>query len=114
MTEPQQPRVLVIAGSDSSGGAGIEADIKVLTAHRVYATTAITALTAQNTLGVKDVHKTPVEFVEKCIDAVMDDVGTNVLKTGKTPSTDRWSNLLMKVKECYRARNISNSSQRQL
>lgn len=83
LTPKQQPRVLTIAGSDSSGGAGIEADIKVLTVHRVYASTAITALTAQNTKGVQAIHPVPTDFVEKCINAVLDDVGTDVIKTGK-------------------------------
>ncbi|KAF7443961.1 thiamine biosynthesis protein Thi-4 [Pyrenophora tritici-repentis] len=75
-------RILVIAGSDSSGGAGLEADQKVIAAHGCYAMTATTALTAQNTLGVQDIHHTPPVFVRKQIDAVCEDVGVDVVKTG--------------------------------
>lgn len=74
-------RVLVIAGSDSSGGAGLEADQKVIAAHGCYAMTATTALTAQNTLGVIDIHYIPSEFVRKLIDA-NSDIGFDVVKTG--------------------------------
>ncbi|KAL1839682.1 hypothetical protein VTJ49DRAFT_1247 [Mycothermus thermophilus] len=80
-------RVLVIAGSDSSGGAGLEADQKVLAAHGVYAMTATTALTAQNTKGVYDIHLVPPEFLRKQIDAVVEDVGVDVVKTGMLAST---------------------------
>jgi len=76
------PRVLLIAGSDSSGGAGLEADQKVLAAYGVYAMTATTALTAQNTLGVEDVHVVPSVFVGKQIRQVMEDVGCDVVKLG--------------------------------
>jgi hydroxymethylpyrimidine/phosphomethylpyrimidine kinase len=75
-------RVLVIAGSDSGGGAGIQADIKTITALGAYAATAITALTAQNTLGVHAVHMVPPEFVARQIDVILDDVGADVVKTG--------------------------------
>ncbi|KAF2033726.1 hypothetical protein EK21DRAFT_108854 [Setomelanomma holmii] len=81
-------RILVIAGSDSSGGAGLEADQKVIAAHRCYAMTATTALTAQNTLGVKDIHHTPPEFLRKQIDAVCEDVGVDVVKTGMLASVE--------------------------
>ncbi|KAK6610674.1 thiamine biosynthesis protein (thi-4) [Botrytis cinerea] len=79
-------RVLVIAGSDSSGGAGIEADQKVIAAHGCYAMTATTALTAQNTLGVEDIHYVPAEFVGKLIDVSIGDVGVDVVKTGMLAS----------------------------
>ncbi|TGO45460.1 hypothetical protein BCON_0390g00030 [Botryotinia convoluta] len=79
-------RVLVIAGSDSSGGAGIEADQKVIAAHGCYAMTATTALTAQNTLGVEDIHYVPAEFVGKLIDVSVGDVGVDVVKTGMLAS----------------------------
>ncbi|GAB1320841.1 trifunctional hydroxymethylpyrimidine [Madurella fahalii] len=79
-------RVLVIAGSDSSGGAGLEADQKVIAAHGCYAMTATTALTAQNTKGVYDVHHVPTEFLKKQIDAVIEDVGVDVVKTGMLAS----------------------------
>jgi hydroxymethylpyrimidine/phosphomethylpyrimidine kinase len=75
-------RVLVVAGSDSGGGAGIQADIKTITVFGAYAATAITALTAQNTLGVEAVHVAPLDFVTKQIDVVMRDIGADVVKTG--------------------------------
>jgi len=75
-------RILVVAGSDSSGGAGLEADQKVIAAHGCYAMTATTALTAQNTLGVRGIHEIPPEFVRQQIDACIEDVGLDVLKTG--------------------------------
>ncbi|MBU3076505.1 bifunctional hydroxymethylpyrimidine kinase/phosphomethylpyrimidine kinase [Sphingomonas quercus] len=76
------PRVLVIAGSDSGGGAGIQADIKTITMLGGHATTAITAITAQNTLGVTDVHAVPTAMVLAQIDAVLDDIGTDAVKIG--------------------------------
>ncbi|KAK3956907.1 Phosphomethylpyrimidine kinase-domain-containing protein [Pseudoneurospora amorphoporcata] len=80
------PRVLVIAGSDSSGGAGLEADQKVIAAHGCYAMTATTALTAQNTRGVYGIHEVPVDFLRKQIDAVVEDVGVDVVKSGMLAS----------------------------
>ena len=73
---------LTIAGSDSSGGAGIQADLKTFAAHGVYGTSAITALTAQNTLGVTAVQAVPAEFVTAQIEAVVDDIGCDAVKTG--------------------------------
>ncbi|OTA93336.1 hypothetical protein M434DRAFT_395749 [Hypoxylon sp. CO27-5] len=78
-------RILVIAGSDSSGG-GLEADQKVIAAHGCYAMTATTALTAQNTVGVDDIHHVPSEFVRKQIDAVFSDIPPDVVKTGMLAS----------------------------
>ncbi|MCK8516436.1 bifunctional hydroxymethylpyrimidine kinase/phosphomethylpyrimidine kinase [Methylonatrum kenyense] len=75
-------RVLVIAGSDSGGGAGIQADTKAITCMGAYAATAITALTAQNTLGVHGVHPVPVDFLRLQIRTVLDDIGADSLKTG--------------------------------
>ncbi len=75
-------RVLIIAGSDSGGGAGIQGDIKTITALGGYAATAITALTAQNTLGVFGVHAVPKEFIAQQIQLVLDDIGADVIKTG--------------------------------
>src|SRR4051794_8079049 len=75
-------RVLIIAGSDSGGGAGIQADIKTVTALGGYAATAITALTVQNTLRVSDVHEVPPAFVLAQARAVLDDIGADVIKTG--------------------------------
>ncbi|TKA70061.1 hypothetical protein B0A55_06240 [Friedmanniomyces simplex] len=79
-------RILVIAGSDSSGGAGLEADQKVIAAHGCYAMTATTALTAQNTQGVYGVHETPPDFVHKQISACVEDIGVDVVKTGMLAS----------------------------
>jgi hydroxymethylpyrimidine/phosphomethylpyrimidine kinase len=75
-------RVLVIAGSDSGGGAGIQADIKTITAFGAYAATAITALTAQDTLGVHGVHTVPPGFIAQQIAVVLGDIGADVVKTG--------------------------------
>jgi hydroxymethylpyrimidine/phosphomethylpyrimidine kinase len=75
-------RVLILAGSDSGGGAGIQADIKTVTALGGYAATAVTAITVQNTLGVTGVHPIPVEVVEAQARAVLDDIGADALKTG--------------------------------
>ncbi|KAK4167684.1 putative hydroxymethylpyrimidine/phosphomethylpyrimidine kinase 2 [Cladorrhinum sp. PSN259] len=80
------PRILIIAGSDSSGGAGLEADQKVIAAHGCYAMTATTALTAQNTLGVHAVHHVPAEFLRKQIECVVQDLGVDVVKTGMLAS----------------------------
>ena len=75
-------RVLIIAGSDSGGGAGIQADIKSVTALGGFAMTAITALTAQNTQGVHGVHPVPTAFLRQQIDVVLDDLGADAIKTG--------------------------------
>ncbi|KAF8253980.1 thiamine biosynthesis protein [Wilcoxina mikolae CBS 423.85] len=81
--EPSKlPTVLTIAGSDPSGGAGIEADLKVITAHNCYGMTTITALTAQNTVGVRAIHYVPEEFVEQSLAAVFEDMPVDVIKTG--------------------------------
>jgi hydroxymethylpyrimidine/phosphomethylpyrimidine kinase len=76
------PRAITIAGSDSGGGAGIQADLKTFTVLGVYGTSAIVALTAQNTLGVTGIHAVPAEFVEAQLVAVLDDIGTDAAKTG--------------------------------
>jgi hydroxymethylpyrimidine/phosphomethylpyrimidine kinase len=75
-------RVLIIAGSDSGGGAGIQADIKAVTALGGYAATAVTAITVQNTLGVSAVHPVPLAIVEAQARAVLDDIGADAIKTG--------------------------------
>ena len=79
---PKVPRLLVIAGSDSSGGAGIQADIKTAQAFGVYAQTAITAVTVQNTLGVTGAHIVPPDVVRGQIIACLSDIGADVIKTG--------------------------------
>jgi hydroxymethylpyrimidine/phosphomethylpyrimidine kinase len=75
-------RALTIAGSDSGGGAGIQADLKAFAAHGVYGTSAITALTAQNTRGVAGLHIVPAEFVTLQIETVVSDIGCDAVKTG--------------------------------
>jgi hydroxymethylpyrimidine/phosphomethylpyrimidine kinase len=75
-------RVLIIAGSDSGGGAGVQADIKAVTAMGGYAATAITAITVQNTLGVHGVHPLPLDLIEAQARAVLDDIGADAIKTG--------------------------------
>lgn len=82
MTQALQGRVLVIAGSDSGGGAGIQADIKTITVLGGYAATAITAVTVQNTLGVTGVHPIPLEIIAAQARAVLDDIGADAIKTG--------------------------------
>ena len=75
-------RVLTIAGSDSGGGAGIQADLKTISANRCYGMSVITALTAQNTLGVTAIHAVPVDFVAAQMDAVLSDIGADAVKIG--------------------------------
>ena len=98
-------RVLTIAGSDSGGGAGIQADIKAISATGSYAASAITAVTVQNTLGVKAVHNVPIDIVKGQIDAVLSDIGADAVKIGMLSSAD----LVRAVKESlmqYGIRNI--------
>ena len=82
------PRILVIAGSDSGGGAGIQADIKTITLLGGHAMTAVTALTAQNTLGVTGVLPVPADFVIAQIDAVVSDIGVDAVKIGMIGSAE--------------------------
>ena len=81
-------RVLVVGGSDSGGGAGIEADIKTVTALGGFAATAITALTAQNTVGIFGVVPIEADFVGQQIDVVLSDIGADAIKTGMLRSAD--------------------------
>src|SRR5438094_2765662 len=80
-------RVLIIAGSDSGGGAGIQADIKTVTMLGGFAMTAVTALTAQNTTGVFGVLPIPPDFIRQQIEVVLDDLGADALKTGMLHDT---------------------------
>ena len=80
------PRVLTVAGSDSGGGAGIQADLKTFQELDVFGMSAITALTAQNTLGVHGVHEVPPDFVAQQIDVVLADIGADAVKTGMLSS----------------------------
>ncbi len=82
------PRVLIIAGSDSGGGAGIQADLKAVAALGGHAMTVITALTAQNTTGVLGIHPAPLDFVEQQFAAVEEDIGCDAVKTGMLHSAE--------------------------
>jgi len=82
------PRVLSIAGSDSGGGAGIQADLKTFAALGCFGMTAITALTAQNTCGVRSIHGVPPEMLRDQIDAVMEDIGVDAVKIGMLHAPD--------------------------
>ena len=84
----EYPRVLSIAGSDSGGGAGIQADLKTIAALGCYGMTAITALTAQNTLGVRSVHGVPPQMLREQIDAVIEDIGAHAVKIGMLHSPE--------------------------
>jgi hydroxymethylpyrimidine/phosphomethylpyrimidine kinase len=88
MNNYKYPVVLSVAGSDSSGGAGIQADIKTISAVGCYAATAITAVTVQNTLGVSGIHAVPGEFVKAQIEAVMDDLKPSAIKIGMVHSAE--------------------------
>jgi len=79
-------RVVIVAGSDSGGGAGIQADIKTVTALGGFAATAVTALTAQNTRGIAAIMAVPAEFVRRQLDAVLSDIGADCIKTGMLAS----------------------------
>ena len=81
-------RVLTIAGSDSGGGAGIQADIKAISATGSYAASAITAVTVQNTVGVRDVFPLPINIVTGQIEAVLDDIGADAIKIGMLHSVE--------------------------
>ncbi len=96
---------LTIAGSDSSGGAGIQADIKTMTAHGVYAMSAVTALTAQNTLGVKSVLDTTPEFLADQLDCVFTDIFPDAVKIGMVSSAALIEVIAEKLTQ-YKARNI--------
>lgn len=95
-------RVLTIAGSDPSGGAGIQADIKTITLLGSYASSVITALTAQNTLGVNDTYSVHTDFVLKQLDAVLDDIGTDTIKTGMLS----WGGIVNRVARTIETRSL--------
>ena len=96
---------LTIAGSDSSGGAGIQVDIKTMTANGVYATSAITALTAQNTTGVYGILESTPEFLANQLDCVFTDIFPDAVKTGMVSSTALIAVIADKLRQ-YKARNI--------
>jgi hydroxymethylpyrimidine/phosphomethylpyrimidine kinase len=97
--------VLSIAGSDCSGGAGIQADIKTITAHKLYAMSAITALTAQNTTGVYGVMESTPEFLENQLDCIFTDIYPDAIKIGMVSSEELIRVIVDKLKE-YKAKNI--------
>ncbi len=96
---------LTIAGSDSCGGAGIQADIKTMTANGVYAMSAITALTAQNTTGVTDIMEVTPEFLEKQLDAIFTDIYPDAVKTGMVASVGLIETIAKKLTE-YKVKNV--------
>lgn len=93
------PRALTIAGSDSGGGAGIQADLKVFTVLGVYGMSAVTSVTVQNTLGVHGIHDLPPEAVGAQIDAVAGDIGVDAAKTGMLSTADLVRTVARKVVE---------------
>jgi hydroxymethylpyrimidine kinase/phosphomethylpyrimidine kinase len=97
-------RALTIAGSDSGGGAGIQADLKVFFALGCHGMSALTALTAQNTVGVSGIHAVPPDFVVAQIDAIATDIGVDAAKTGMLATTE----IVHATAEAVRAHNIGN------
>lgn len=91
-------RVLTIAGSDSGGGAGIQADLKTITALGGFGMSVITALTAQNTIGVQGIHEIPVDFVDKQFDSVASDIGVDAAKTGMLASSEIMRRVAAKIR----------------
>ena len=98
-------RVLTIAGSDSGGGAGIQADIKAISAMGCFAASAITAVTVQNTIGVQAVHPVPLDILEGQIDSVLSDIGADAIKIGMLHSAEV-VNLVADLLEKYGIINI--------
>ncbi len=104
MTGSRPPTVMTIAGSDSGGGAGIQADLKTFSALGVFGTSALTAITAQNTLGVTAVHEVPTAVISAQIDAVITDIGADAVKTGMLSS----SAIVETVSDSIRRHGIAN------
>jgi hydroxymethylpyrimidine/phosphomethylpyrimidine kinase len=98
-------RILTIAGSDSGGGAGIQADLKAITVLGGYGMSVLTALTAQNTMGVRAVHEVPASFVEEQIDAVLSDIGADAIKTGMLANAEIIKVVVRKIKQ-YRMKKV--------
>lgn len=96
---------LTIAGSDSSGGAGIQADIKTMTMHGVYAMSAITAMTAQNTTGVRAIQESTPEFLKQQLDAVFEDIFPDAVKIGMVSSTELIRVIADRLR-CFDAKNV--------
>jgi hydroxymethylpyrimidine/phosphomethylpyrimidine kinase len=98
-------KILIIAGSDCSGGAGIQADIKTITAHKMYAMSVITALTAQNTTSIYGIMEVPSEFVSKQIDCIFTDIYPDAIKIGMVSNSHNIDVIAEKLHK-YAARNI--------
>ncbi len=98
-------KVLTIAGSDCSGGAGIQADIKTMTVHNVFAMSAITALTAQNTLGVTDIVNVSNEFMASQLDAIFTDIYPDAIKIGMVSEPGIIDVIVEKLKQ-YKCKNV--------
>lgn len=98
-------KILTIAGSDCSGGAGIQADIKTITAHGMYAMSVITSLTAQNTTGVYGISDTPADFTAKQIDCIFSDIRPDAVKIGMLSSAENILAVAERL-EFYKAENV--------
>ena len=98
-------RVLTIAGSDSSGGAGIQSDLKVITLLGGYGMSVLTALTAQNTVGVQGIHEVPAPFVGAQIDSVLSDIGADAVKTGMLANQEIIEVVSRKIKQ-YKVKKV--------
>jgi hydroxymethylpyrimidine/phosphomethylpyrimidine kinase len=99
------PRVLTIAGSDSGGGAGIQADLKTITVLGGFGMSVVTALTAQNTLGVHAIHDVPPDFIKAQFDAVVSDIGVDAAKIGMLSNTITIQAVASKIRE-YGIKNL--------
>jgi hydroxymethylpyrimidine/phosphomethylpyrimidine kinase len=98
-------RILTIAGSDSGGGAGIQADLKTITLLGGYGMSVITALTAQNTVGIQGIHNVPARFVEEQIDSVLSDIGVDAIKTGMLAHQEIIEVVAKKIKQ-YKVKKV--------
>lgn len=98
-------KILTIAGSDCSGGAGIQADIKTITVHKAYAMSVITALTAQNTLGVSGIQQATPQFVASQLQAVFEDIPPDAVKIGMTFNSEIIMTIALNLRR-YQARNV--------
>src|ERR1043166_9878808 len=105
MSPTSIPKALTIAGADSGGGAGIQADLKTFMALDVYGTSVITAVTAQNTLGVQGVVELPTEFVAQQFDSVLSDIGAYAAKTGMLSSSSLVQIVSQKIQD-YKIRHL--------
>jgi len=99
------PRALTIAGSDSGGGAGIQADLKTFSAFHVFGMSVVTALTAQNSVGVQAIYNVPAEFVAQQLDSVLSDLGTDAAKTGMLSTVAIIQAVALKLRE-YRVEQL--------